>query len=92
MKCQARQMSDQMQCNACGLVWDMNDLDPPQCKPQRPLPGRNPSPTFAKPSPPPNPPPSAAERARLEVNAMLGTRIAPPQKYENAEEADTNEC
>lgn len=32
MKCQARQVSDQMNCHACGLVWDMNDLDPPKCR------------------------------------------------------------
>lgn len=28
--CRARQYSDQMQC-PCGLAWDMNDPDPPQC-------------------------------------------------------------
>lgn len=32
MKCQARQYSDQMQCHACGLTWDTNDPDPPQCR------------------------------------------------------------
>lgn len=32
-KCEARQYSDQMQCDACGLVWDMNDVDPPECAP-----------------------------------------------------------
>ena len=31
MKCQARQHSDQMICHKCGLVWDMNDPDPPVC-------------------------------------------------------------
>ena len=30
--CQARQVSDQMSCPACGLVWDMNDPDPPACQ------------------------------------------------------------
>lgn len=34
-KCQARQYSDQMHCGLCGLTWDMNDIDPPQCKPLR---------------------------------------------------------
>ncbi len=29
--CQSRQHSDQMICHKCGLVWDMNDTDPPQC-------------------------------------------------------------
>lgn len=29
--CKARQHSDQMVCHACGLVWDMNDPDPPTC-------------------------------------------------------------
>jgi hypothetical protein len=28
--CQAKQYSDQMQC-ACGLAWDMNDPEPPEC-------------------------------------------------------------
>lgn len=31
MKCQARQMSDQMRCEACRLTWDMNDPEPPKC-------------------------------------------------------------
>ena len=30
--CQARQESDQMRCVPCGLVWDMNDPDPPECR------------------------------------------------------------
>ena len=30
--CEARQISDQMNCQRCGLVWDMNDPEPPQCK------------------------------------------------------------
>lgn len=29
--CEARQYSDQMHCGHCGLQWDMNDLDPPEC-------------------------------------------------------------
>lgn len=29
--CKARQYSDQMNCPRCGLVWDMNDPDPPPC-------------------------------------------------------------
>lgn len=31
MTCQARQYSDQMQCGACGLQWDINDPEPPAC-------------------------------------------------------------
>lgn len=31
MTCKARQYSDQMSCSECGLVWDMNDDDPPEC-------------------------------------------------------------
>lgn len=31
--CQARQYSDQMQCGRCGLAWDTNDPDPPECAP-----------------------------------------------------------
>lgn len=29
--CEAIQCSDQKVCNRCGLIWDMNDLDPPKC-------------------------------------------------------------
>ena len=31
-KCQAIQQSDQKRCDRCDLTWDMNDLDPPECK------------------------------------------------------------
>jgi len=31
--CKARQFSDQMQCGKCGLAWDVNDPEPPACKP-----------------------------------------------------------
>jgi len=31
--CKALQYSDQMLCGACGLAWDVNDEDPPECKP-----------------------------------------------------------
>ena len=30
--CHARQESDQMRCVPCGLVWDMNDPEPPECR------------------------------------------------------------
>ncbi len=30
--CQARQYSDQMICAPCGLAWDMNDPEPPECR------------------------------------------------------------
>jgi hypothetical protein len=33
MTCQARQYGDQRQCAACGLIWDINDPEPPKCKP-----------------------------------------------------------
>lgn len=36
--CKARQYSDQMQCGACGLAWDVNDPEPPECRPQDPKP------------------------------------------------------
>lgn len=29
--CFARQYSDQMICSACGLIWDLNDPEPPEC-------------------------------------------------------------
>jgi len=29
--CKAYQVSDQMNCPRCGLVWDMNDPEPPEC-------------------------------------------------------------
>lgn len=31
MACKARQYSDQMLCGQCGLGWDVNDPDPPEC-------------------------------------------------------------
>jgi len=34
MRCQAVQHSDQMICEACGLLWDMNDHEPPLCRPR----------------------------------------------------------
>lgn len=30
--CEAKQYSDQMICGACGLSWDVNDQEPPDCK------------------------------------------------------------
>lgn len=33
--CHAEQYSDQMHCATCALTWDMNDLQPPQCKEHR---------------------------------------------------------
>ncbi len=30
-KCKARQYSDQMLC-VCGLAWDVNDPEPPECR------------------------------------------------------------
>ena len=30
--CLARQYSDQMICAACGLTWDTNDPEPPECR------------------------------------------------------------
>lgn len=32
--CMARQQSDQMRCEVCNLVWDVNDPDQPECKTQ----------------------------------------------------------
>jgi len=29
--CKARQYSDEMHCGRCGLVWDVNDPEPPTC-------------------------------------------------------------
>lgn len=31
--CKARQYSDEMQCGKCGLAWDVNDPEPPECRP-----------------------------------------------------------
>lgn len=33
--CQARVRGDQYHCDRCGLVWDISDLDPPECAPIR---------------------------------------------------------
>lgn len=30
--CSARRYSDQMSCSKCGLAWDVNDPEPPECK------------------------------------------------------------
>lgn len=30
--CEAVQFSDQMRCDRCGLSYDVNDPDPPDCK------------------------------------------------------------
>ena len=32
MTCEARQYSDQMICGRCCLAWDVNDIDPPECR------------------------------------------------------------
>ncbi len=32
MTCKAKQYSDQMLCGRCGLAWDVNDIDPPECR------------------------------------------------------------
>ena len=31
MTCKARRQQDQMACHRCGLVWDVDDEDPPEC-------------------------------------------------------------
>lgn len=43
--CKASQHSDQMICSACGLVWDINDPEPPECitQPATRLPGLQPT-------------------------------------------------
>lgn len=33
MTCQARQHNDQMMCGTCGLQWDVDDPEPPECRP-----------------------------------------------------------
>jgi len=38
MTCLARRHNDQMTCHHCGLVWDVNDPEPPTCLENR-LPG-----------------------------------------------------
>lgn len=30
--CQARIIGDQYRCDKCGLVWDISDIDPPDCQ------------------------------------------------------------
>lgn len=30
--CQARRYGDQMICAPCGLIWDTNDPEPPECR------------------------------------------------------------
>lgn len=31
--CDARRHSDQMLCGRCALAWDVNDPEPPECRP-----------------------------------------------------------
>jgi hypothetical protein len=31
MVCAARRINDQMMCRKCGLQWDIDDAEPPQC-------------------------------------------------------------
>lgn len=33
--CQARQYGSEMHCAKCGLVWDTNDPEPPECQTDR---------------------------------------------------------
>lgn len=33
--CQAYTRGDQLFCDRCGVTWDMNDNEPPECKPSR---------------------------------------------------------
>lgn len=33
MYCKAQKYNDQMICGKCGLQWDVDDPDPPACKP-----------------------------------------------------------
>lgn len=42
--CQARQYGDQMICAPCGLTWDTNDPEPPECRKvdKRPKPPKRP--------------------------------------------------
>lgn len=32
LSCEAIQVSDQMRCERCDLLWDINDPEPPKCK------------------------------------------------------------
>ena len=31
IECEAVQVSDQMRCERCNLLWDINDPEPPKC-------------------------------------------------------------
>ncbi len=33
--CKARRHNDEMRCDHCNRVWELNDPDPPKCNPQR---------------------------------------------------------
>ena len=59
--CEAAQYSDQMQCARCGLAWDVNDHEPPECAP----------PPSARPTPPPKPDESAKEYGRRTLSRLL---------------------
>lgn len=46
--CEAVQYSDQMQCARCGLSYDANDPDPPECRPDPVVVGRSGAPQLAR--------------------------------------------
>ena len=35
--CEAYQRGQSMYCDRCGVNWDVDDNDPPQCKPVEPM-------------------------------------------------------
>lgn len=63
--CEAVQYSDEMHCARCGVYYDVNDPDPPECAP-RPI-GSNPPP----PPGPPKPDESAREYGRRTLSRLL---------------------
>lgn len=70
--CEAVQYSDEMHCARCGVYYDVNDPDPPECAPH-PI-GSNPPPPSARPTPPAGPPKpdeSAAEYGRRTLSRLL---------------------
>ena len=34
--CKAKRLNDQMICAACGLIWDVDDKEPPERNPRKP--------------------------------------------------------
>jgi len=68
--CEAVQHSDQMHCARCGIQYDVNDQDPPECFGDYTN-GPKPAPRNLAPYDPPKPDESAKEHGRRTLSRLL---------------------